>query len=183
MTFADKAYQGAGGSTRTPPKPRRHRPRLSRRQKTVNQHQAKVRAVGERAVATLKGAEILAKLRCRPRRATAIKPLDPRGGAHRHRGPDQLITTMSIGIGATRGQAPRRDRLLYGGAVAGTDWAVVVAGLGGTVLGRCCNGCRPQTRGGGIAGAKPPRGPGRTDGRGQTSGSRSTWTPSPPSTS
>lgn len=57
MTFAGKAYQGVGGSTRTPFKPRRHRPRLSRRQKTVNRHQAKIRAVGERAVATLKGGE------------------------------------------------------------------------------------------------------------------------------
>ena len=72
MTFADKAYQGAGGSIRTPFKRRRHRPRLSRRQKSVNRHHAKIRTVGERAVATLKGWKILAKLRCCPRRATAI---------------------------------------------------------------------------------------------------------------
>ncbi len=72
MTFADKAYQGAGGSIRTPFKRRRHRPRLSRRQKTVNRHHAKIRAVGERAVATLKSWKILTKLRCCPRRATAI---------------------------------------------------------------------------------------------------------------
>ncbi|MEN3611530.1 transposase family protein [Plantactinospora sp. ZYX-F-223] len=72
MTFADKAYQGAGGSVRTPFKRRPHRPRLSRRQKTVNRHHAKIRAVGERAVATLKGWKILAKLRCCPQRTTAI---------------------------------------------------------------------------------------------------------------
>jgi hypothetical protein len=72
MTFADKAYQGASGSTRTPFKPRRHRPRLSRRQKTVNRHQAKIRAVGERAVATLKGGEDPGQATLLPRRATAI---------------------------------------------------------------------------------------------------------------
>ncbi|MEV4691979.1 transposase family protein [Micromonospora echinospora] len=72
MTFADKAYQGADGSIRTPFKRRRHRLRLSRRQKTVNRHHAKIRAVGERAVATLKGWKILAKPRCCPRRAIVI---------------------------------------------------------------------------------------------------------------
>ncbi|MFY1672567.1 transposase family protein [Plantactinospora sp. WMMB334] len=72
MTFADKAYQGAGGSVHTPFKRRPHRPRLSRRQKTVNRHHAKIRAIGERAVATLKSWKVLTKLRCCPRRATAI---------------------------------------------------------------------------------------------------------------
>ncbi|WP_435830220.1 hypothetical protein [Micromonospora echinospora] len=32
---------------------RRHRPRLSHRQRTVNRHHAKIRAVGARAVATV----------------------------------------------------------------------------------------------------------------------------------
>ncbi len=36
MTFADKGYQGAGGTIRTPFKSHRHRPRLSRGQKDVN---------------------------------------------------------------------------------------------------------------------------------------------------
>jgi hypothetical protein len=36
MTFADKAYQGAGGTVRTPFKRHRYRPKLSRRQKAVN---------------------------------------------------------------------------------------------------------------------------------------------------
>ncbi|MEH0975341.1 transposase family protein [Micromonospora sp. CPCC 205546] len=72
MTFADKGYQGARGSVRTPFKRRRFRPRLSRRQKAVNRAHAKIRARGERAIATLKTWKILVKLRCCPRRATAI---------------------------------------------------------------------------------------------------------------
>ncbi|GAA3215132.1 hypothetical protein GCM10010532_041890 [Dactylosporangium siamense] len=72
MTFADKGYQGAGGTVRTPFKRHRHRPRLSRRQKAVNKTHAKIRACGGRAIATLKTWIILAKLRCCPRRATSI---------------------------------------------------------------------------------------------------------------
>ncbi len=72
MTFADKGYQCARGSLRIPFKRRRFRPKLSRRQKTVNRAHAKIRARGERAIATLKTWKILAKLRCCPRRATAI---------------------------------------------------------------------------------------------------------------
>jgi hypothetical protein len=72
MTFADKGYQGARGSVRTPFKRRRFRPWLSRRQKAVNRAHAKIRARGERAIATLKTWKILVKLRCCPRRATAI---------------------------------------------------------------------------------------------------------------
>ncbi|MEE6311059.1 transposase family protein [Plantactinospora veratri] len=72
MTFADKGYQGACGSVRTPFKRSRFRPKLSRRQKAVNRAHAKIRARGERAIATLKTWRILAKLRCCPRRATAI---------------------------------------------------------------------------------------------------------------
>lgn len=72
MTFADKGYQGAHGSVRTPFKRRRFRPKLSRRQKAVNRTNAKIRARGERAIATLKAWKILNKLRCCPRRATPI---------------------------------------------------------------------------------------------------------------
>ncbi|MEU7716344.1 transposase family protein [Micromonospora chalcea] len=72
MTFADKGYQGARGSVRTPFKRRRFRPKLSRRQKAVNRAHAKILACGERAIATLKSWKVLAKLRCCPRRATAI---------------------------------------------------------------------------------------------------------------
>jgi hypothetical protein len=72
MTLADKGYQGAGGTIRTPFKRHHPRPRLSRRQKAVNSSHARVRGIGERAVATLKDWKILTKLRCCPRRATAI---------------------------------------------------------------------------------------------------------------
>jgi hypothetical protein len=71
-TFADKGNQGAGGTVRTPFKRHRHRPKLSRRQKAVNKAHAKIRACGERAIATLKTWQILTKLRCCPRRATSI---------------------------------------------------------------------------------------------------------------
>ncbi|MBB2747096.1 UNVERIFIED_ORG: hypothetical protein FHR35_006975 [Microbispora rosea subsp. rosea] len=72
MTFADKGYQGAGGTVRTPFKRHRHRPRLSRGQKAVNRAHARIRALGERAVATLKAWKLLAQLRCCPHRATPI---------------------------------------------------------------------------------------------------------------
>jgi hypothetical protein len=71
-TFADKGYQGAGGSIRTPFKRHRHRPWLSRGQKDVNRAHARMRALGERAIATLKAWKVLTKLRCCPRRATPI---------------------------------------------------------------------------------------------------------------
>lgn len=72
MTFADKAYQGAGGSVQTPFKRHQQRPPLSPEQKIVNRAHARIRARGERAVATLKTWKILTKLRCCPRRATTI---------------------------------------------------------------------------------------------------------------
>ena len=53
-TFADKGYQGAHGSVRTPFTRRRFRPKLSRRQKAVNRAHAKIRAREERAITTLK---------------------------------------------------------------------------------------------------------------------------------
>ncbi|GAB7046698.1 transposase family protein [Catenuloplanes indicus] len=72
MTFADKGYQGAGGAVRTPLKRHRRRPKLTRRQKAAHRAHAKIRARGERAIATLKTWKVLAKLRCCPRRATSI---------------------------------------------------------------------------------------------------------------
>jgi DDE superfamily endonuclease len=54
MTFADKAYQGARGSIRTPFKRHRYRPKLSRWQKKLNRAHARIPAIGERANATLK---------------------------------------------------------------------------------------------------------------------------------
>jgi hypothetical protein len=72
LTFADKAYQGAGGTVRTPFKRHQHRPKLSIRQKAVNKSHARIRARGEQAVATLKTWRILTKLRCSPSPATTI---------------------------------------------------------------------------------------------------------------
>jgi hypothetical protein len=64
MTFADRGYQGAGGSVRTPFKRHRRRQRLSRREKAVNRwSHARIRALGERAIATLKSWRLLSKLR------------------------------------------------------------------------------------------------------------------------
>ncbi|MEV0200317.1 transposase family protein, partial [Nonomuraea sp. NPDC050691] len=71
-TFADKGYQGAGGTIRTPFKRHRHRRWLSRGQREVNRSHARIRAIGERAVATLKSWKVLAKLRCCPHRATTL---------------------------------------------------------------------------------------------------------------
>jgi hypothetical protein len=72
MTFADKTCQGADGSIRTPFKRHRYRPKLSRRKKAINRGHARIRARGERANATLKTWKILVRLRCCPRRSTAI---------------------------------------------------------------------------------------------------------------
>ena len=72
MTFVDKAYQGARGSMRTPFKRHRYRPKLTAWQKKVNRAHARIRAIGERANATLKVWKVLTRLRCSPHRATAI---------------------------------------------------------------------------------------------------------------
>ncbi|MFB9876650.1 transposase family protein [Planobispora siamensis] len=71
-TFADKGCQGAGGTIRTPFKRHPHRPRLSRHHKSVNRAHARIRAIGERAVATLTAWKILSRLRCCPHRAAKI---------------------------------------------------------------------------------------------------------------
>ncbi len=71
-TFADKGYQGAGGTVRTPFKRHHRRPPLSRNQKAVNRAHAKIRGIGEGAIATLKCWKLLAKLHCCPQRATQL---------------------------------------------------------------------------------------------------------------
>jgi hypothetical protein len=68
--WADKAYQGAGGTARVP-----HRGRwdkLSVGQRAVNASHAKIRALGEQAIATLKTWRLLRKLRCSTTRITGI---------------------------------------------------------------------------------------------------------------
>ena len=72
LTFADRGNQDAGGTIRTVQTESRRRHRLSRREKAVNRSHARIRVIGERAIATLKGWKILTKLRCCPRRATTI---------------------------------------------------------------------------------------------------------------
>ncbi|GAB1641416.1 hypothetical protein KRMM14A1259_18390 [Krasilnikovia sp. MM14-A1259] len=67
-----RATKALAAACAPPFKRRRYRPKLSRRQKVVNRAHAKIRARGERAIATLKTWKILAKLRCCPRRASAI---------------------------------------------------------------------------------------------------------------
>ncbi|MFK4143491.1 transposase family protein [Streptomyces filamentosus] len=66
--WADKAYQGAGRPVRVPFRGR-HLKRWKRRHNTTH---AKIRCVGEQAMATLKGWRLLRKLRCSTNRITNI---------------------------------------------------------------------------------------------------------------
>ncbi|MFF3495297.1 transposase family protein [Streptomyces sp. NPDC002795] len=66
--WADKAYQGAGGLIRVPFRGRR----LKRWKRRHNSSHAKIRCLGERAMATLKGWRVLRKLRCSTNRITDI---------------------------------------------------------------------------------------------------------------
>jgi len=68
--WADKAYQGAGGTVRVPYRGRWDK--LSAGQRAVNISHAKIRALGEQAMATLKQWRLLRKLRCSTTRITAI---------------------------------------------------------------------------------------------------------------
>ena len=71
-TFADKGYQGAGGTVQKPFKRHRRRSWPSRSQREGNRAHARIRAIGERAVATLKSWKVLTKLRYCPHRATTL---------------------------------------------------------------------------------------------------------------
>lgn len=64
--WADKAYQGATGSVRVPFRGRR----LKRWKRRHNTTHTKIRSLGERAMATLKGRRLLRKLRCNTHRIT-----------------------------------------------------------------------------------------------------------------
>ncbi|WP_344386316.1 transposase family protein [Streptomyces thermolineatus] len=68
--WADRAYQGAGGTVRVPYRGRWNK--LSAGQRAVNVSHAKIRAVGEQAVATLKSWRLLRKLRCSTTRITTL---------------------------------------------------------------------------------------------------------------
>lgn len=65
---ADKAYQGAGRPVRVPFRGRR----LKRWKQRHNSTHAKIRCLGEQAIATLKGWRLLRKLRCSTNRITNI---------------------------------------------------------------------------------------------------------------
>lgn len=66
--WADKVYQGAARNVRVPFKGRR----LKRWQRRHNTTHAKIRCVGEQAMATLKCRRLLRKLRCSTNRITAV---------------------------------------------------------------------------------------------------------------
>ncbi len=68
--WADKAYRGAGGTVRTPYWGRWGT--LSTGQTAVNRSHAKIRALVEQAMATLKAWRLLRKLRCSTTRITAL---------------------------------------------------------------------------------------------------------------
>ncbi|MGW2183413.1 transposase family protein [Streptomyces sp. NPDC001732] len=66
--WADKAYQGAGGPVRVPFRGRR----LKRWKRRHNTTHAKIRCLGEQAMATLKGWRLLRKLHCSTNRITDV---------------------------------------------------------------------------------------------------------------
>lgn len=66
--WADKAYQGAGGSIRVPFRGRRPK-QWKRRHNTTH---AKIRCLGEQAMATRKGWRLLRKVRCSTNRITDV---------------------------------------------------------------------------------------------------------------
>jgi len=68
--WADKGYQGAGGTIRVPFRGR-HR-NLPTGQQAVNVAHARIRGIGEQAMATLKNWRLLRKLRCSTTRITSL---------------------------------------------------------------------------------------------------------------
>ncbi len=68
--WADKGYQGAGPAVRVPFQGRREN--LFQGQQAVNGSRAKIRALVEPAVATLKNWRLLRKLRCSTTRITSL---------------------------------------------------------------------------------------------------------------
>jgi hypothetical protein len=68
--WADKGYQGAGGTVRVPFRGRWEQ--LSAGQQAVNIAHARIRALGEQSMATLKSWRLLRKLRCSTNRITRL---------------------------------------------------------------------------------------------------------------
>ncbi len=80
-TFADKGYQGA--AVRSARRSGATAPGLSRGQKDVNRSHARIRAIGERAVATLKTWKVPARLPCLPTPRDRGRPGHPRSATRR----------------------------------------------------------------------------------------------------
>lgn len=70
LCWADKGYRGAGGTVRAPCWGRWET--LSTGQQAVNRSHAKIRALVEQAIATLKSWRLLRKLRCSTTRITSL---------------------------------------------------------------------------------------------------------------
>jgi hypothetical protein len=68
--FADKGYQGSGGTVRVPYRARWEN--ISAGRQAVNVSHARIRAVGEQTMATLKSWRPLRKLRCSTTRITDL---------------------------------------------------------------------------------------------------------------
>lgn len=68
--WADKGYQGAGDAVRVPYRGRWEK--LSAGQRAVNVSHARIRALGEQAMATLKTWRLLRRLRCSTTRITSL---------------------------------------------------------------------------------------------------------------
>ncbi|GAA3464325.1 hypothetical protein J2S66_001979 [Saccharothrix longispora] len=68
--WADKVHRGAGGPIRVPYHGRWHN--LSPGQQAVNRSHTRIRALGERAVSTLKAWRLLRRLRCSTTRITDL---------------------------------------------------------------------------------------------------------------
>lgn len=68
--WADKGYQGVGGTVRIPCRGRWQT--LSAGQQAVNRSHAKIRALVEQAIATLRSWRLLRKLRCSTTRNTDL---------------------------------------------------------------------------------------------------------------
>jgi hypothetical protein len=114
MTFADKGYQGGRGSVRTPFKRRCYRPKLSRRRKAVDRAHAKIRARGERAIATLKTWKILAQAALLPTPSHRDPVGRPRPAPRR----DEPLRRMKMGSVSSR-RCHRRDGAEFGGQPRG----------------------------------------------------------------
>jgi hypothetical protein len=70
VCYGDKSYQGAGGTVGVPFRGKRRDRSVG--QQAVNIADARIRAVGEQAMATLKSWRLLRKLRCSTTRITGL---------------------------------------------------------------------------------------------------------------